>query len=1675
MSLLVFPTKTTRKKVLLYSGKDEKVYDYFVPACENVSREFDASWEIAKWYGDGWTGGCGANDVSGASTVKNIRDGGGSPSADGLNDGINFVYGVGHGSEPGWAHLAWEGLDRNFFSSLESEGEYGIWYLYGCQLMPLGYEDGLCRHAIMNLTGGAVAVISYSVPVGKNYNGYTSHPLFFEYLLKGKEVGVADETSRNNEFLATNLFGDPAMVAWTENAQNKELTVEIEVDGAPTNQLKIGPQNVTIKVTHSGNPVEGAMVCLWKQGEAYDKKITPASGEVILYDFSPENTGIVSLRVTCWNFIPIDDEELAVISISEPYICYHSHLVNDINGNNDGIANPGETVELEITLKNTGGEIANSVETEFLTTTSGIYPSSSGNISFGNIPSGGQVTRSYSITIDPHRIWLPLSPQEVPFNINITSNSGAYNWQNEFNLYIFNDMLEHTRHRAYWDGGISKYIIDSVEVSNYGCGAAKNVVVKFKQGSNIIASINCGDIPDKSRKLATGSCEVSDISVIDNVVVEDEYRYGMETGRGGSILADTDPLLFDPPELIWNTNLGQDFVELSWDYGVNILPNNLLGYNIYRKDPGSSNYERINTFRVWIATYFRDENLIPWSNYEYAIETIDRVGNRSGTSGTFHITTNPPFQTGEWPVSTLPGEGFSSPKVADLNGDGISEVVLLCDKLYVWDKNGNLCPGWPNNDIYGTWSSPAIADIDSDGNNDIIIIARESGTDDAYVHAFKYDGTMLWRSEKIITTLWAGWSEISSPVVSNIDLYGEKEIITCFGNIFNIWGADGKKLYEVTTISGTTPAIGNIDGNEANGLEIVLLTTNGELYVLGGDCIFGDLVMWSTTLEGIAISSPAIGDIDNDGQLDVITVNKDPDDINGNSDLFIKAWHWVGGGLEQKWEKSYLHKEGHKALSSPALADLDGDGKLEIIVGETIIPIRWERKANLHILDCGGGEISSVQGKFAEVSPVVGDINGDGTQEILMGGFCHERRIHGFNLNGTVLKSAKGFPLFIGGPTRASPVITDVDLDGNLEVICNASDMKIYMWDVPEPITSLKLDWPESHHDKQNTGCCELPPSLSAEFISNVAGATVGNHQRKLQIDELGHLHLLWNNGCWILYAKSEDKGNTWPLQYRKTVGFGRYPSLAIDDQGGVNVVWKRGIIGGAKLYYRRKINTEWSEVYKIYESGSWLSSPSIAIEKVVAGDDIVHLVLDRRFFNGVESEWDARHCEFSVSDPNNVTWEIIDYREHIPYNIVEEEIASPSISIDEAQNLHVAYDIPNLEEPGGHYKIYYANRIGINNWLKTYISEGSHPFIDIHDIDIDIIYEKDNDIWLSSSPVWIPKNISETGTSNPSCLPQILDGLVIVWSELQSEGKYDICYKNWEWGYYQEGEVVGYKYRWSNIKKLTDTDENSKYPQIALKPKGIACYELNCIWTEGDNSPYEIKHEVCIIKSLLSGHITDNTLLQKDVYVAGDVTVDSGVTLTVEPGYFGHSDDQNSGKDSTVPELEVYGTLITDSAQFIISSENGKQYWRIETFGADASATFTDCFIGHEGDFLFCSNPAETKSSQISEERLVYTDNTDKAKVPMVFKFSQNEPNPFFKSTNIKYQIPVKSRVSLKVYDITGRCVKTLINSEKDIGYYTVKLDSKEFSAGIYFMKFFATNGVKEIYKETKKLILLK
>lgn len=86
----------------------------------------------------------------------------------------------------------------------------------------------------------------------------------------------------------------------------------------------------------------------------------------------------------------------------------------------------------------------------------------------------------------------------------------------------------------------------------------------------------------------------------------------------------------------------------------------------------------------------------------------------------------------------------------------------------------------------------------------------------------------------------------------------------------------------------------------------------------------------------------------------------------------------------------------------------------------------------------------------------------------------------------------------------------------------------------------------------------------------------------------------------------------------------------------------------------------------------------------------------------------------------------------------------------------------------------------------------------------------------------------------------------------------------------------------------------------------------------------------------------------------------------------------------------------------------------------------------------------------------------------PKGYNISQNYPNPFNPSTKIKYSIPASEKVLIKVFDVLGREVTTLLNEYKESGTYEIEFNARNLSSGLYFYKLTSGN-----YSETKKTIL--
>ena len=129
-------------------------------------------------------------------------------------------------------------------------------------------------------------------------------------------------------------------------------------------------------------------------------------------------------------------------------------------------------------------------------------------------------------------------------------------------------------------------------------------------------------------------------------------------------------------------------------------------------------------------------------------------------------------------------------------------------------------------------------------------------------------------------------------------------------------------------------------------------------------------------------------------------------------------------------------------------------------------------------------------------------------------------------------------------------------------------------------------------------------------------------------------------------------------------------------------------------------------------------------------------------------------------------------------------------------------------------------------------------------------------------------------------------------------------------------------------------------------------------------------------------------------------------------------------------------------------------------------------------GDYLFAG------TSDAGLRRRLYKEPTNteyiNTSIPTNFELSQNYPNPFNPSTSIRYQVSSIAQVTLKVYDVLGNEVATLVNEEKPAGSYEVDFsaisgsasgrNASQLSSGIYLYKLTAGNFI-----QTRKMILVK
>ncbi len=167
-----------------------------------------------------------------------------------------------------------------------------------------------------------------------------------------------------------------------------------------------------------------------------------------------------------------------------------------------------------------------------------------------------------------------------------------------------------------------------------------------------------------------------------------------------------------------------------------------------------------------------------------------------------------------------------------------------------------------------------------------------------------------------------------------------------------------------------------------------------------------------------------------------------------------------------------------------------------------------------------------------------------------------------------------------------------------------------------------------------------------------------------------------------------------------------------------------------------------------------------------------------------------------------------------------------------------------------------------------------------------------------------------------------------------------------------------------------------------------------------------------------------------------------------------------------------VSGTIyMSDGKQIEFSTDYGKTFHDT----VQLISAVTGLYKKPDSDKLYATTQSDiyeiTPSSIRSIKHLMVSVNDEKNNIPKNFILYQNYPNPFNPTTTIEYQIPKSEYVTLKIYDVLGREVKTLINHEyKNVGSYKINFNGSNLSSSVYFYRIRAGNFVS-----TRKMLFIK
>ncbi len=399
-----------------------------------------------------------------------------------------------------------------------------------------------------------------------------------------------------------------------------------------------------------------------------------------------------------------------------------------------------------------------------------------------------------------------------------------------------------------------------------------------------------------------------------------------------------------------------------------------------------------------------------------------------------------------WPV-VYNGSSQRGGMYCNLDEDSEPEIVYTVgQKVYAFNIDGTVVEGWPQSLALPPNGAPAFGDVDGDGEGEIVVSVATAGSGaNGKVYVFEKDGTLTYGNPFILNG-----GATKTPVLADLNGDDVMEIIVeerdyPAGYITAYYG-DGTTFpsfpFEMDYIPASAVAVGDITGDDIP--EIV-----GESYysVYAVDVNGNILEGFPYTMGNdrvFSYSSPVLADLDGDGIREIVV--GDHSLTAGNGAVHVLK---NDGTLLDGWPRYTAQW----IYGPPAVGDIDGDGNPDVAVGDQVLS--GAPASRVYAWNAAGNNLSgwptnliwSINNQI-----ILADLDGDDEIELMWDDNTGEGKYLGYNSDGTVMA---GWPLLVAGGSTffINPFIADVNDDGITDISGGALDMagnydfSIYLWD----------------------------------------------------------------------------------------------------------------------------------------------------------------------------------------------------------------------------------------------------------------------------------------------------------------------------------------------------------------------------------------------------------------------------------------------------------------------------------------------------------------------------------------------------------------------------------------------------------------------------------------------------